>query len=206
MYRQSRMYENLNKRIFEGVGSYSIPKIQPETCDIDCFVGVNYAKTEKSPEHKGLHFFVDDYQFERFWTNPDAYIDILKRFDCVLSPDFSTYTDFPKIIQIYNHYRKHWLAAYWQEHGIKVIPSISWSDEDSFKWCFDGEPVGGVVAVSSVSTQKTLETKELFIKGYTEMLKRLTPKKIIFFGSVPEECEGDIVRVGAYQDKFRRNK
>ena len=34
-----------------------------------------------------------------------------------------------------------------------MIPSISWSDEHSFDWCFDGDPVRGTVAVSSVGTQ-----------------------------------------------------
>lgn len=90
-----------------------------------------------------MHFFLDDCQFNRCWNNPDRYVEILKRFKCVLSSDFSLFTDFPKALQIYNHYRKHWLGAYWQMHGIEVIPTLCWSDEESFAWCFDGEPVGG---------------------------------------------------------------
>ena len=49
----------------------------------------------------------------------------------------------PFAMQIYNQYRKHWLAAYWQLNGITVYPTISWSDENSYEWCFDGEPRGG---------------------------------------------------------------
>ena len=75
---------------------------------------------------------------------------------------------------------------------MTVIPSICWSDEASFEWCFDGEPVGGTVAVSSVGTQKNPETRRLFLAGYHEMTRRLSPVKIIFFGDVPEECEGPI--------------
>lgn len=83
-------------------------------------------------------------------------------------------------MQIYNHYRKHWLAAYWQAHGLTVYPTISWSDEQSYDWCFDGEPVGGVVAVSSVGTQNNKEANRLFLKGYEEMMKRLAPLFVIF--------------------------
>lgn len=202
-YRQGCNYENLNKAIFDGTGIYGIPRLFPEHCNTNNFIGFNFAKTCKQPYDKGIHFFVDDYQFTRLWNNPDAYLELLKRFKCVCSPDFSTYTDFPKAIQIYNHYRKHWLGAYWQSNGITVIPTIGWSDKASFDWCFDGEPIGGVVAVSSVGTQKSKETKAAFMSGYNEMLSRLQPEIICFYGNVPDECKGNIIRLTAFQEKFR---
>lgn len=91
-------------------------------------------------------------------------------------------------------------------HGIKVIPTISWSDESSFEWCFDGEPVGGTVAVSSVGTQNNKTAKELFLNGYNEMMKRLEPETVIFYGTIPQECYGNIIRVKAFQEKFREAK
>ena len=203
MYRQTRNYENLNKSIFDGVGAYGIPRLNPSTCGADEFIGFNYVKTCKQPENKGVHFFIDDYQFLRCWTNPDAYIGSLRRFKCVFTPDFSTYTDFPPAIQIYNHYRKHWLGAYWQANGINVIPTISWSGAESFAWCFDGEPVGGPVAVSSVGTQVNKTARVLFMQGYEEMLERLQPELIYFYGNVPEGCTGNIIPLTAYQEKFR---
>ncbi len=204
MYRQGRNYENLNKGIFDGTGIYDIPHLLPETPKVSNFIGFNFAKTCKQPFDKGLHFFIDDYQFTRLWTNPDAYLEMLGKFKCVCTPDFSTYTDFPKAIQIYNHYRKHWLGAYWQNNGITVIPTISWSDPASFDWCFDGEPIGGAVAVSSVGTQLSSDRRKLFLQGYEEMIKRLHPAVIYFMGNVPEQCEADnVIRLMAYQEKFR---
>lgn len=202
--RQNQGYENLNKRIFGGVGKYDIPLLNSvEQQVIDDFIGFNFAKSCKEPKDKAIHFFLDDYQFTRLWNSPDRYLEVLKRFKAVFTPDFSMYSDFPKAIQIYNHYRKHWLGAYWQENGITVIPTISWSDENSFEWCFDGEPIGGAVAVSSVGTQNSAETKAMFLKGYTEMIKRLQPSLVYFYGKVPEECEGNIRKVPAFQEKFR---
>lgn len=203
MYRQTRNYENLNKCIFDGVGTYGIPRLAPSSCSTEDFIGFNYVKSCKQPENKGVHFFVDDYQFLRCWTNPDAYLGVLRRFQCVFTPDFSTYIDFPLAIQIYNHYRKHWLGAYWQANGINVIPTISWSGKESFSWCFDGEPVGSSVAVSSVGTQVNKTAAQRFMAGYAEMLERLQPTKIFFYGSVPDGCGGNIVPLTAYQEKFR---
>ena len=197
-------FENLDKFYFSGVGKFEIPQIDPETkYPGGEFVGMNYALTEKFPESKIMHCFVDDYQFIRYWNNPDKYLPVLSKFSAVCSPDFSTYTDMPLAMQIYNHYRKHWLAAYWQLNGITVYPTISWSNEKSYDWCFDGEPVGGVVAVSSVGTQKNKESKRLFLLGYEEMMKRLDPAWVIFYGIVPEECDWNVIRVNPEYEKVK---
>ena len=204
MYRQERNYENLNKAIYLGAGPYNIPFIDPVKAGADNWISFNFAKTCEEPEIHGVHFFIDDYQFNRVWSQPDTYINRLRQFQAVMTPDFSTYTDFPKAIQIYNHYRKHWLGRYWQDHGITVIPTISWSDHESFEWCFDGEPVGGTVAVASVGTQSNPETAQLFMDGYNEMLARLRPAEIILYGTVPEGCRGNIIPLTPYQRKLKQ--
>lgn len=197
--------ENTEKQIFDGVGMYGIPEIDSiivnEKCD---FIGFNYASGCKDRENKGVHFFIDDYQFERLWRNIDRYVDMLTQFKYVCSPDFSVYTDFPKALQIYNHYRKHWIAAYLQGFGCNVIPTIAWSDKESFDWCFDGEPIGGTVAVSSVGTQRNEECKQKFLEGFETMCERLQPANIIFFGHVPSECTGNIIKMPAFVERLRK--
>lgn len=200
-------FENLDKFTFPGVGRYDMPQIEPVTeYPKGEFIPINYAKTAKDPTSKIVHCFVDDYQFTRYWNRPDDYIPMLSRFSAVCSPDFSTYTDMPMAMQIYNHYRKHWLAAYWQIHGITVYPTISWSTPESYEWCFDGEPVGGIVAVSSVGTQKNEVSKRLFLRGYEEMMKRLDPTWVIFYGHVPLECDWNVIRVKPHYDEIVKRR
>lgn len=196
--------ENLDKMSFEGVGKYGIPQIEAVTAYPESeFVPMNYANSTKDRATKNLHCFVDDYQFVRYWNQPDRYIPMLSEFRAVCSPDFSTYTDMPLAMQIYNHYRKHWLAAYWQANGMTVYPTISWSTPDSCDWCFDGEPVGGIVAVSSVGTQKNKESQRLFLAGYEEMMKRLQPTWVIFYGKVPKECDRNVIRIEPHYKSIR---
>lgn len=203
MYKTVRNYENVQKCMFDGVGQYNVPAIAPEQYD-GCseWIGFNYAGKSIDRQQKGVHFFLDDYQFIRLWTNVDRYIPMLQEFAYVMTPDFSLYTDYPAALQIYNHYRKHWLGAYWQKYGVKVIPTICWSDESSFEWCFDGEPTHSTVAISSVGTQGSSEKKQKFLEGYNEMMRRLEPTQIIFYGKVPDECKGNIVRVKAFSEKW----
>ena len=64
-------FENLDKMQFFGDGPYQIPFIEPET-DIPIrklqWIPFNYAKTCKNPMGKGIHFYLDDYQFARLWN------------------------------------------------------------------------------------------------------------------------------------------
>lgn len=172
------------------------------------FIGFNYAKTfdKANKTNFGIHFFLDDYQFNRLWNNPDKYIDMLKRFKCLLSPDFSMYTDYPKAMQLWKHYQKHWVGAYLERKGIKIIPTIGWSDHESYKWCFEGEPKNSIVAISSIGTQRYEESKRLFLDGYAEMKRKLKPRKVLFWGNIPKELTNEkiIIPMGYIMDeKFK---
>ena len=197
---------NLELGSFELSGEYGIPVLRPVQLDAHLtWIRFNHALREPQRERYGVHFFIDDYLFQRAWHDPPRYALFLRSFPAVMTPDFSMFADYPRAVQIYNHWRKHQLGAYWQQTGMTVIPSIGWIGRDSYSWCFDGEPVGGTVAVSSVGTQKSKEARRLFLDGYNEMLFRLKPSKVIFFGDVPKECEGNIEHHAPYYETFTRS-
>lgn len=216
---QKRGIENTDRAWFETAGDWDIPKCQGADLDIRQWqektggvcVGFNYCK---SYEHKqvearevGVHFFLDDYQFERLWRRPNEYLNLLRKFKFVLSPDFSLFTDHPKAVQLFSHYKKQWLAAYWERQGLTVIPTICWSNSDSFDWCFDGVPIGSVVAVSTKGTQGNSISKERFFAGYNQMMKRLRPKTVLLFGKEIGGLEGDIAYMGyEFQECLKNRK
>lgn len=175
---------NLDKAIYGGIGKFDIPQIAPYNGDIniDYWLGFNYVKQDYyCRKNVGVHFCLDDYQFETIWNYPNKYINNFQKCGIICSPDFSLYSDFPKAIQIYNHYRKHWLARFYQDRDCVVIPTIAWSDRDSYSWCFDGEPKHSIVAISSTGTLKQKGSIDLFTEGIKEMVKRLEPTKILCF-------------------------
>lgn len=166
---------NLNKATFPGVGKYDIPQLAPvyenEIGEIKEWIGFNYVLSDKEPEGKAVHFFIDDYQFQRLWNSPEKYMEKLARYEAVLTPDFSPYADMPLATQIFNHYRKHWVGALMQEYGVKVVPTIRASrDERSLDFYLDGEPKGGVVCISSMWTSDD-EAREYFLREYETMRK-----------------------------------
>lgn len=191
---RERGHENLDKGKFPSAGPFDIPIIRPAETDCVEFIRFGEAKKCSFRSGVGVHFFTNDATFSYVWSHPDDYTAMLSSFACVLSPDFSTYTDYPVALQIWNHYRKHWLAAYWQSLGMTVIPSISWSTPQSYDWCFNGEPKHSTVAVASTGALTNKQTRLLFLAGYEAMMERLEPEKILFYGEVPKECKGNIQR------------
>jgi hypothetical protein len=197
-------YQNLSEAIYEGVGKYNVPEMYPvhDIGNIKEWIGFNYTNTTgKRRKDVGVNFFLYDQQFERVWNNPNRYADFLSQFGAVLSPDFSLYTDFPKAVQIYNHYRNQWIGRYWQDAGLTVIPTVSWSDEESWDWCFDGVPVGSIVAVSNVGCMNSKYSQRMFMHGYNEMLKRLQPKEILFFAHKFDDYNGPVHYIRYSLDK-----
>lgn len=205
-YKLTRFWNNIDKYKFEGVGLYDIPVIEPEQFVDVQWISFNYAGGCRNREGKGVHFYLDDYQFERVWFELDRYYYLLRGYEAVMSPDFSLYSTWPDAMNIWNHYRKHYVAAYLQHGGIKVIPTICWNDTDSFKWCFDGEPVNSCVSVSSVGSQMSESERKGFMLGYDAMLERLQPSSIIFYGSVPKECRGNIIHIESFQSRYEKNR
>lgn len=195
---------NLELAQFEGVGKYDIPYIEPvrELPKITEWIGFNYVLSDKNPEGKGVHFFVDDYQFERVWNNPDAYVKKLLQYEAVIAPDFSPYGDMPLATQIFNHYRKHWVARYFQERGVNIIPCIRAStDERSLDFYLDGEPRGGIVAISSMWVNKSKELKDYFMREYNLMYETLKPCKVLVYGTKIDGLKGNIEYIESFTSK-----
>ena len=74
--------ENFQKANFQAKNKWNIPEIKgiKRFEKKIGFIGFNYAKTfeRKNKTNYGVHFFLDDYQFDRVWNQPDKYLELLK--------------------------------------------------------------------------------------------------------------------------------
>ena len=181
---RERSYRATNFDYFDpwrAEGVYEMPIIR--RCDTvpERLIGFNYVKTATETDC-GVHFFIDDYQFERVWSNPRQMLPRLARFQCVLTPDFSLYTDMPLAMKIWNTYRSRMIGQIMQREGLNVIPTLSWAEEDTYPFCFDGIEPGGVVAVSTVGVARNRDARELWFQGMDEALRRLHPSMVLCYG------------------------
>lgn len=204
---QHNVFENQDLMQFPCVGFYGIPEMGPSQTAGEKFLRFMDWQEVDDPENYIAHFYYDDYKFISAWREPDKYIDRLRRFKAVVAPDFSLYTDFPRALQILSCYRRQWCAAYWQHKGIDVIPDVVWGDKESFAYCFDGIPKHSVVAVSSVGVKRDSEWNnkagDMFKAGFDEMMKRLQPTAVLFYGDMIDGLEGNIIRIPSYYEQKR---
>ena len=120
--------------------------------------------------------------FERVWARPAAYLECLRGFDCVLTPDFSLYLDMPDAMQRWNRYRSQALGHWWQEQGLRVVPTLSWAQRRSFRFAFDGVPRRSTVAVSTVGVKGDEGALAVWREGMAEAMSRLEPARVLLYG------------------------
>lgn len=199
--KQMRNDDLFMRNKYNTVGKYNIPliikqKISLENVQLIAYCDIKRPMTLLDSTY-GVHFFIDDDRMNVMFTNPPNNLNKLLRFAYVFSPDYSTYSDMPKAIQIYNVFRNRWCGAYWQEHGLTVIPTISWGLSSTYDFCYDGVENGSIVAISTVGCRRA---RLNFMRGYDKMLEKINPKAIICYGKIFSEMEGNIIEVPYFRN------
>ncbi|MDO4961410.1 MAG: DUF4417 domain-containing protein [Eubacteriales bacterium] len=133
-----------------------------------------------------VHFYEDDYLFERIWRNPGRYLEILRKYNGVILPDFSLYRDMPFVMQLWNIYRSRAIGFWLQQNGIRVIVNIRYADQRTYRCCCDGISKHCVIAVGTHGIIKNKEDRRYFCEGLDVVVKKLQPTAIIIYGKVPD--------------------
>ena len=186
---------------FSVSGKFEIPAIAPVTelkpLEWRCFG--EYRTLSINP-NTGIHFFTDDYRQRAAapFSLRGSRLRDCGNFTHKLRVNTVIRTNF------YPCTAKRFGSSVTLARGAVVIPTISWSDSASRDFCFDGEPRGGIVAVSTVGVKRDKEAFGLFSAGWSEMLDRLSPKRVIVCGEVFDFMARDVIvePFGAFTDKF----
>ena len=130
-----------------------------------------------------LHFFVDDFKFESVFNNLANGLKTIsrKKIKYVCAPDFSMYQDWPHSVNIFNIYKNRLITRYWQENSHKnIIPSVSWSNPESYQYCFDGLPKKGIFSLTHF-----VKDDGDWHRGFIKFYEKCEPDKIAVFGIMP---------------------
>jgi len=167
---------------FARCGDFEMPEIKNQFIDLDDLTLIRFSeivKNETKDQDATVHFFESDVRFDEVWRRPDSYLSEIGQYAQVMTPDFRMDWTAALPLQILNTFRTRWCGWYWQQHGMTVIPTVSWSDERSYDFCFSGLPEDSVLAVSTVGCR---DKQEQFIAGFNQMLARLNPEVVICYG------------------------
>lgn len=148
-----------------------------------------------------IHFYIDDYKFDgkrnSIWTYPEKAYQIIKHFEGIITPDFSTYADFPDPIKRYNTYRMRAFGCWIASLGIPVIHNVRWGAYETYQYCFDSVPKHSIIAIGSVASGiKMKSSRPLFEEGFKFMCEYLEPEAVIIYGSDKITCIDEAKKCG----------
>ncbi len=198
-------------------GAFEIPHInRPDGIVIPSGM-VPFSLRDHSTDFKDfVCFYEHDVNFREILTNTENYVEDLKRFPGVISPDCSLYIDAPLCVQIADIYLNRAIGYYLQEQGIYVVPNIRWGDERTYttelfneKIAFQGVDKHSIVSVGTYGQIRSAESKRFFREGLIEMLKELEPEVVLIYGPMPDKIFGDLkdkTRFVSFPDWISRKK
>lgn len=145
-------------------------------------------------------WYIDDYKFDGthgIWHDYNFTLKVLSHFAGVITPDFSTYQDFPEPLKIHNTYRMRAYGYWLGKNCISVINNVRWGTSESYRYCFDGISKNSIVAIGTCggNPRKYIDRKR-FNEGLTELVKRLHPHTIIVYGSANYDCFENLKKQG----------
>lgn len=151
-----------------------------------------------------VHFFRNDFRFERIWKAPEKYIDILSRFSGgIIAPDFSVYTDMPPAMQIWQHFRSRMFSYMCYQAGIPVIQKLTFAGSNTYSkrngWAFDGIEPGGTICISNCGNRRVKEFRIAFKRGVEAFLGQCEPKTVMFYGEVPDDIDFGKIKIYQYK-------
>ena len=173
-------------RFAEFAGLFEFPVIKPTNRIPNRLIPFSRAISSKDYD-QWVHFYEDDYLFEKLWSKPEKYLEILKKYNGVILPDFSLYRDMPFVMQLWNIYRSRAIGCWLQRNGVTVIPNIRYGDKRTYRICCDGISKCGVIAVGSHGTLKNKEDRRIFAEGLSVVVNRIQPQVIVVYGFVPDD-------------------
>lgn len=165
---------------------YEFPLIE-RTCFIPP-MAIPFEKASRATNYRQwVHFYTHDRNFECVWREPKRYLEMLKRFDGVITPDYSLYREMPLAMQIWNTYRNRAIGYWLQNNGVSIIPNVRWGDERTYQFAFEGLMTGGTVAVSTNGCIGSKLERRYFQKGLATMVEVLKPETIVNYSQTPDD-------------------
>ncbi|CAB4176810.1 ParB/Sulfiredoxin [uncultured Caudovirales phage] len=220
--------------VLDPTNIYEIPELLEDRiadirgCDYDTWVGPDFSPERDTPDKSWLYivrtsttgipwdratvgFFTRDYRFESWWESPSKHTQRILNLGVttVMEPDFTTFAGNPNIVSMWQIYRQRWLARYFQEAGLMVIPNFSCllgsEDRRSLVLAgFPAEPLSGCLQFQTIKSDD--DSYREIAHAVNRVLNEWScPKALLVYGGdkasrVMEKVsyDGEVIITGAY--------
>lgn len=179
----SQTWRNLDvNSTFRYIPPYDIPQVNPYVGSIPQRL-VPYCNLSKAAEMDCPHFYMDDTRVPAMGNNIEHFTKRLQRFQYVIAPDYTMFCGAPLVVNLRALFLNRSIAAYWQEHGLNVIPSFNGGDASTFDYCLAGMPHNSVIACGNVGIAQSNIATTLWKCLVEKAIAELKPTALMIYGT-----------------------
>ena len=161
---------------------------------------ISWEEAHNCHDHNAwVHFYLDDSKFTKTWNDPEGAIELLSHFKGIITPDYSTYADFPIALKKANTFRMRAFGYLAAKRGLGVINNLRWGDSNTYDFSFSGLPHNSTLAIGTVGgNPRSLENRERFNSGLMAAVEELSPHTLLIYGSSKYPIFTELKEKGIY--------
>ena len=168
----------------ELVGANKFPKLEAFHLDTTDVQLIRYDEISKSetPETQVVHFYINDELITNVMITPSTCMSSLSNFAAIIGPDISPYATHTSFLRGGSIWYAQAITAYWQRHGLPVIPNLRWIAQDDLNFYLDTIPHNSAIAISTLGVSKTKEQRRCLRDGVLRIIREVRPRQILVHG------------------------
>ena len=176
------------------IAPYDIPIVEAQDIELPerfiAFHNMNWEENSRGldPSVTGVRFFENDSVEDRFWNNMGYWIERLKKYKCVVAPDFSTYYEMPMQVALFNLWRTFLCAQALQDAGIPtILPCRTLYDWKYGQFVNEWFPKNAYYAISTKGSMRDDWDMDNIRQSLDGIYENMNPKAVLIFGTdVPD--------------------
>ena len=138
------------------------------------------------PSLTGMSFYCNDIGFRPIINNPKKYVELLKKYQCVIGLDASPYDDMPLYMQKYQIGTNLSITYYFAKQGIRIIPNVRLGNDRTLS-ALAAYPKHTLIAVGTNGFVKLVQNRQIFKKQLEIVIDELEPSGICVYGPTPSD-------------------
>ena len=132
------------------------------------------------PAKVAMSFYCNDEWFQPILSNPKAYTEKLRKYQCVIGLDCSPFDNMPQVMQDYQIWLNLAVTYFYGSQGIKIIPNVRLGGSgtvDSLR----AYPKNTIISVGTNGFIRNPKNREIFMIQMSRVVNELNPTGIVVY-------------------------
>ena len=147
----------------------------------------NQRSQVQDPASTGMSFYCKDEWFQPILSNPKAYVDKLRPYECVIGMDCSPFDNMPAWIADHQIGLNLAVTYYFGKCGLKVIPNVRIANTPGSEESLLAYPKHVLIAIGTNGFARELANRDIFMNQVSKVAETLEPIGIIVYGPAADD-------------------